>query len=208
MFDISSGLMLANSDFKGLNDCFQPVERVYEKGETITISSSENDSIGIIKSGLVYLLTENNEEQRRIADYYQKGDYFGIHFLPNTDEKYFYLYAKTKCKVDMFKYQRLITCCENHCEKHSLLLDKIIRQTVKKKAAHIDILGQRTLRSKLIEFFKYLKDEVGSNTFKVPLPYSDLADYLAVDRSAMMRELKKLSEENIISADKRNIELI
>ena len=45
-------------------------------------------------------------------------------------------------------------------------------------------------------------------TFYLPLPLSDLADYLSVDRSAMMREIKKMNEENIIISEKRKITVI
>lgn len=207
IFDTTSGLMLTNAEYTGLNECFQPVEKTFNKGEIITIYSPENDSIGIIKSGLVYILTENNDEQRRIADYCKSGDCFGLSFMPVTEEKYYYMYAKTKCSVDFIKYQRLINCCEKHCRKHSLLIDRVFTQMIKKQTAHVDMLAQRTLRSKLLAYFNYLKSEADSNKFSLPLPYSDLADYLAVDRSAMMRELKNLADENIITADRREIEL-
>ena len=73
---------------------------------------------------------------------------------------------------------------------------------------HIDILGQRTLRSKLMTFFEYLITQNKSNSFKVELPFSDLADYLAVDRSAMMREIKRLNADGIIKSDKKKITLL
>ena len=38
--------------------------------------------------------------------------------------------------------------------------------------------------------------------------YTNLADYLAVDRSAMMRELKKLNSNGIIKSDKQKITLL
>ena len=57
-------------------------------------------------------------------------------------------------------------------------------------------------------FFEYIKTKKGKNTFYLPLPLSDLADYLSVDRSAMMREIKKMNEENIIISEKRKITVI
>ena len=59
-----------------------------------------------------------------------------------------------------------------------------------------------------MRFFEYIKTEKGKNTFYLPLPLSDLADYLSVDRSAMMREIKKMNEENIIISEKRKITVI
>ena len=37
-----------------------------------------------------------------------------------------------------------------------------------------------------------------SKRFNLPITYIELADYLSVDRSAMMRELKKLKSDKII----------
>ncbi len=208
MNDISIDSRLTNAELIGLKECFAPVERVYDRGEIITICSPENDIIGIIKSGIAYLSTINSEEQRRIIDYYMRGNAFGKHFLPDTEEKLFYVYAKTKCTVDFIKYKKLITCCEKNCSKHVMLINHIMMTTARKSLAHVDILCQRTLRSKLMSFFEYLESEEKSRSFTLPLPFSDLADYLGVDRSAMMREIKKLNEEKIISTDKRRITLL
>lgn len=199
---------LTNADFIGLRECFSPVSRTYNRGEIITICSPENDTIGIITSGTAYLSTLNAEEQRRIIDYYQKGNVFGKHFLPDTEENLFYVMAKTNCTVEFIKYKKLINCCEKRCAKHVAFIDHMIMTTARKSLVHIDILCQRTLRSKLISFFEYLSAEENSHKFTLPLPLSDLADYLAVDRSAMMREIKKLNEEGIISSDKRKVTLI
>lgn len=208
MNDMSIDLRLTNAELIGLKECFAPVERVYDRDEIITICSSENDIIGIIKSGIAYLSTINSEEQRRIIDYYMRGNAFGKHFLPDAEEKLFYVYAKTKCTVNFIKYKKLITCCEKNCSKHVMLINQIMMTTARKSLAHVDILCQRTLRSKVMSFFEYLESEEKGRSFTLPLPFSDLADYLGVDRSAMMREIKKLNEEKIISTDKRRITLL
>lgn len=208
MFDFTIDSRLSNAEIIGLNECFAPITREYKKGEIITICSSDDDTIGIIESGTAYLSTINSEEQRRIIDYYKKGNVFGKHFLPETDEKLFYVMAKTRCTVDFIKYKKLITCCEKKCSKHVALIDSLIMMTAKKAMMHIDVLGQRTLRTKLLSFFEYLKAEENSNTFVLPLPFSDLADYLAIDRSAMMREIKKLNDEKVIASNKRKITIL
>lgn len=208
MFDFPTDLKLTNPEIIGLNECFSPVTRTYNKGEIITICSPDDDTIGIIKSGIAYLLTTNSNDQRRIIDYYEKNNAFGKHFLPSTDNKLFYVVAKTKCIVDFIKYKKLITCCDKCCAKHITVLNHIIMSTTRKSLIHIDILGQRTLRTKLMSFFEYLSMDSNANSFTLPLPFSDLSDYLAVDRSALMRELKSLNEEKIIFTEKRKVHLL
>lgn len=199
---------LTNIEIIGLKECFAPVSREYRRGEIITICSTEDDTIGIITSGTAYLTTMNNEEQRRILEYYQTGNAFGKHFLPSTDNRVFYVTAKTNCTVDFIRYKKLITCCSNDCEKHITMINHLIMTTARKSLIHIDVLSQRTLRSKLMTFFEFLSINKQSRSFTLPLPLSDLADYMAVDRSAMMREIKKLNEENIIKSDKRKVNLL
>ena len=46
-----------------------------------------------------------------------------------------------------------------------------------------------------------------SKTFTIPLTYTDLADYLGIDRSAMQRELKNLKEDELISTTNKKITL-
>ena len=50
--------------------------------------------------------------------------------------------------------------------------------------------------------------EKNAGKFKLPMSYTALAQYLSVDRSAMMREIKNLSDEGVIRRDGRNVELL
>lgn len=199
---------LSKSDIIGLRECFAPIEREYAKGDIITICSQDDDKIGIVTEGIAYLITNNSDDQRRILDFYERGNIFGRYFLPPSDNKLFYVTAKTACKIDFVDYSKMIRCCSNSCIKHAEAINHMITSTAEKSLMHIDILGQRTLRSKLMTFFEYLSTQNKSNSFKVELPFSDLADYLAVDRSAMMREIKKLNVDGIIKSDKKKITLL
>lgn len=200
--------MLVNRDFIGLWECLSPVKREYNRGETITTFSSDYDTIGIISSGTVYLCTINSDGHRRILDYYVKGDIFGKRFIPDSENELYYFMAKTNCKIDFVRYKKLITCCEKSCNRHIDMIDYLVMSTSIKSLIHIDILGQGTLRSKLLLFFEYLKEEKNSNTFSLPMPFSDLADYLSTNRSAMMREIKSMTDDGIIKCDKRKITLL
>lgn len=197
-----------NTEPIGKNECFFTVVKEYAKGEIITNSLLNDDTIGIIKSGTAYLFTSNSEGQNRIIDYYVAENVFGNSFIPKNDDRIFYITAKTKCTVEFLKYKKVITPCDKKCSKHIQLLDNMVMQSVRKSLAHIDILGQRTLRGKLMTFFEYMSIQKNSKNFTLPMPLSDFADYLAVDRSAMMRELKNLNSEGVIKSDKRKIKLL
>ena len=72
----------------------------------------------------------------------------------------------------------------------------------------IELLTQRSIRDKLIGYFTMLSTRTFSKTITLPFSLTDLADYLSVDRSAMMRELKLLKDDGIIEKVGKKIKLI
>ena len=62
----------------------------------------------------------------------------------------------------------------------------------------IELLTKKNIRDKLLTYFNLLSTRTLSKTFTLPFSLTDLADYLSVDRSAMMRELSHLKEEGFI----------
>ena len=56
--------------------------------------------------------------------------------------------------------------------------------------------------------FILLSTSFNSKSFNLNYSYTDLADYLAIDRSAMMRELKNLKEDRLIKDVNKKITLL
>ena len=72
----------------------------------------------------------------------------------------------------------------------------------------MDVLSRRSIREKLLCCFQQLSDKAGSPRFTLPFTLGTLADYIATDRSAMMRELRHLKEQGIVCTDGRQIRLL
>ena len=49
---------------------------------------------------------------------------------------------------------------------------------------------------------------MGNKRFELPFSFTDLANYLCVDRSAMTRELSHLKKEGFIKINNRQITLL
>ena len=75
-------------------------------------------------------------------------------------------------------------------------------------SARVNVLSQRTIREKLINYFYQLSAAAGSKDLLLPYSMTTLADYLCVDRSAMTRELKNMKKDGLISGDGKNIQLL
>ncbi len=199
---------LNKDDKQGILSCLDPVKKHYNKGEIILHLSDEINNIGVMESGLAYLIMTDVDGQRSIVDYYNNSDIFGRPFTTSTERNSYYIIAKTKCTISFIDYNKLITCCKNGCGKHYKLIRNMFSITVAKSQMHIDILSQRNIKNKIMTYFYYINKLTGMKNFRIPLSLTDLADYISADRSAMMRELKKLNENKIIISKGRNIILL
>lgn len=72
----------------------------------------------------------------------------------------------------------------------------------------IELLTKRSIRDKLIGYFTLISSKNLNKSFTLPFSLTDLADYLSVDRSAMMRELKLLIDEGFIKKRGNKITLL
>ena len=82
----------------------------------------------------------------------------------------------------------------------------ITTDIVKEKNDHIQILTKRSIRDKILEYIN-INRVPGSKIIYLPFSYTDFANYLAVDRCAMSRELKNLKEDGIIETKGKKIYL-
>ena len=72
----------------------------------------------------------------------------------------------------------------------------------------VELLTKRSTRDKLLAYFSLVSTRNLSKSFVLPFSLTDLADYLSVDRSAMMREMKLLKEDGLIQKTGNKITLL
>ena len=110
-----------------------------------------------------------------------------------------------------FTYDSLFNKCRRNCDFHKVLvnslselfLDQIINLNLR-----IELLTKRNIRGKILAYFDVLSKRSIRKTFTLPFSYTDLADFLSIDRSAMMRELKLLIDEGFIKKRGNKITLL
>lgn len=198
---------LNSEDIVGLKNCLGRNEAHFKKGDQIMEYSPTSQEIGIVEEGLVYLISISNSGEENIIDYYEPGGIFGNPLSPNTSVNLFNFVAKRDSKIWLLDHDKIVRNCKNNCEKHIKFIKNVINATSNRNQMHLDILLQRTIRQKLMIYFSYLSEKGSARQFTLHLPLSDLADFLGVDRSAMMRELKKLNTEGLIQSKGQSITL-
>lgn len=113
--------------------------------------------------------------------------------------------AKEDSKVLLINVEKVLGTCDKHCIFHTKIINNLIDILARKNhmlTSKIEIISQRSIRSRLMEYLSQQAQLNGSNKFEIPYNRQQLADYLAVDRSALSTELGRMSKDGLIEFKK------
>jgi len=182
----------------------------FKKEMTILSNLNNASEVGIITKGKASLIRIDYNGNRSIVSDLKKDDLFGGCFSDYMNEEMSVI-ATSDCEVLFLEYDRLLGRNGKKFKNHEILIENMLDILMNKINAYnrrIEILNKRSTRDKLLEYFHILEKEQSSTRVTIPFTYTLLADYLAVDRSAMMREIKNLKDEGIIEERNKTITII
>lgn len=193
------------------NNCNRVQIKKFSKGETVTTYIEKRSQICIIVSGEVDLIRYDFNGNKTIIGHFIDNDIFGEVFYPANTNNELFAVARKNSEVLFYNYDTISTKCKKNCDFHKeltnslgqLFLDKIVELNLR-----IELLTTKSTREKILSYFRILSKGTLRRTFTLPYTYTDLADFLSVDRSAMMRELKLLIDEGFIEKKGSKITLL
>lgn len=193
------------------NNCSKVQKKSFKKGEVITSYIAKRNQLCLLLSGEADLIRYDLNGNRTIVEHFSNNDIFGeIFYVVNTNNELF-VEAKKSCTVLFFIYDDLEHNCKPGCMFHQKLLDNLSSLYLNKVIelnTRIELLSKRTIREKLLGYFNVVSSRNMGKTFQLPFSLTDLADYLSIDRSAMMRELKLLKDDKLIEKSGNRIRLL
>lgn len=182
----------------------------FNKNQEILPTIKNENIIGIILEGYAQIINIEYNGNEIITDSLVKDSVFGTSISLTNSENY-QIIAKQNTTVLVIDYDRLINpknLDHNYFNIFFRNLFEIINNKIKEKNERIKILEKKQIREKLLEYFELEHKKSPSRNIYLPFSFKDLADYLAVNRSAMFRELKHLKEEKFIEIQGRKITLL
>ena len=193
------------------HDCNRVQTKKFIKGETVTTYIEKRNQICIVLSGEVDLIRYDFNGNKTIIGHFVDDDIFGEVFFPANTNNELFAIARKNSEILFFTYDTLFTKCRRNCDFHKTLtssLSELFLSKIVELNLRIEILTKRNTRSKILSYFEILSKGSLRKTFTLPYSYTDLADFLSVDRSAMMRELKLLKDEGFIKKNGNKITLL
>lgn len=192
-----------------MRECFGMREQDFAADELIYEFSADGDTIGIITRGTAIIERIDENGNRSILEHLGTGSVFGeMLMFNNAAGDHVAVICDRACQVWFMRGDQLTKRCENACDHHSRMVTNMFHLVAEKATAlseRVEILSRRNIREKLMSYFGLQAAHAGDNRFLLPFSLSALADYISTDRSAMMRELKKMREEGLVEVNGRQV---
>ncbi|MBQ6324353.1 MAG: Crp/Fnr family transcriptional regulator [Bacilli bacterium] len=182
----------------------------YRKNVNVLSNVNQDNFIALIDTGSVQLTFSDYEGNKTIIDELSSGEIFGslTSYIKNEEVS---CITKEPTQITFIEYTE-ITNDEIFKNDFYIIfiknLIKLLSEQLEAKNNRIEILTKKTTRDKILEYFKIQSQSKGSKIFTIPLSYTELANYLSVDRSAMTREISSLKKEGFIKTNGRRITLL
>lgn len=182
-------------------------EKNYKKNDIILAENTKVEYFGIITNGRIAVSNFDYFGNRNILNVFEKGDSFGEALVSLEMKIPHEIISLTSSSVIWIEYsslsnsqyyQKILNNLLNIISTKNLILNK-----------KLQILSKRTTREKILEYLATQKKllSIDSN-FEINLNRNEMADYLALDRSNLSRELGKLKKEGIIDFKKNKFKLL
>lgn len=180
------------------------------KKDTIILSNVKDKIIGIILEGKAQIIRTDYNGNKTIIEELEEESVFGTALSSLSNDEY-EIITKENTKVLTIDFDLIISSKDNNYSYYNQFIKNLLEITtniIDEKNDRIEILTKKSIRDKLLEYFNIYSKRHASKIIYLPFSYTDLAYYLAVDRSAMSRELKNLKEEGFIETKGRKIILL
>ena len=204
----------------------------------LTYEGGRPDKVAVLSEGTARLEILNEEGEIFLLESYEKGAVFGQLFSLPLDNFVYLVRATTDCTVIYLDYDHIITPCAELCAHHSQLISNLFMMTAQKSqelTMRLSILSQSTIREKLLTYLKHVrsrqpereepagegpgKTSGGADRatkaklqldrpFTIPISLGQLAEYLMVDRSSLMREIGAVKKEGLIESKNRTFRIL
>lgn len=202
---------MTEEDIISMLRCLSASKKEYKKGDYIYNAGDIVSKAAMVLEGVVHIERQDYWGNNSILSDVFPGELFGeVHAIMNDEPVAVNAIAAKSGTVLMLNMKKVFQTCTSMCPYHAKLIKNLIFVLASKDKELTDKMGylsQRTIRDKLLTYLSDQSVRQGGAVFDISFNRQQLADFLAVDRSALSKELSKLKNEGIIEFKKNHFEL-
>lgn len=203
---------VGEDEIAGMAHCLGARQRTYRRGEHVLRQGERLDSILVLAAGNLHIQNSDYWGNRSILGHVSVGEMFGeAYAAPESGALMNDVVAIEPSTVIFFDAKRVITTCPSACPFHARVVQNMFFAISEKNRELVQKLGhmsQRSTRDKLISYLSEESKRHNSPSFTVPFNRQQLADFLAINRSAMSSELCKMRDEGMLTFERNRFTLL
>lgn len=199
--------------FRGLNepelksalDELGATTRRFTAGSVLLSVGERPKWLGILLSGRAEIGQEDFWGNRNLMAVLEPGELFAESFACTGTPAGVSVTAREECEVLILNVSRLLSSGQR-----TIIANLVAALAGKNLRFHAKLthMGQRTTREKLRSYLSAEARRQGSAEFDIPFDRQELADYLAVERSALSAELGRMRREGVLETRRSHFHLL
>ena len=194
---------IKEDEIKEMLSCLNAREHSYRKDEVIFRAGSSVGEIGLILSGSVNIVVNFYWGSSHIFGHVSKGQVFAENYAAIPGKELICdIVSCEETEVLFLNMRNMLTTCQRGCAFHTRIIQNMLKISAQKNlnlSTRMMHTASKSLRERLLSYLSEQALEHGSTHFTIPFDRQQLADYLAVDRSAMSNELSKMQKDGLIT---------
>ena len=201
---------VAESELPAAVEALRPRQHEYAKDQPILRQGDPPAGIGLLLSGAALVVKEDFWGRRSVVTSVAAGDMFAEVFdcarLPELPVS---VVSTTASRALFFPHRRLLEGARDSAALQTVC-GTLLRVVARKNLTLLGmngLLSRRTIRERVLGYLSQQAEERGGRSFAIPMDRQELADFLAVDRSALSAELSKMRREGLIDFRKNRFVL-
>ena len=202
---------ISGEEIEAIISCFKPETRSFKRGETILVYAAGLEYLCVITAGKAHLYCMDSDGEYALLEQYGPGDIFGEVFAMPSGSLGYAVEADSDCQVMFIRFSCVYGRCSRACQHHSQLTRNLFELSARKAQSlslRINMISKKSLRRKLQAYFDHMCSLSGGSSFRLNQSFSQLASYLCADRTSMMRELRNMCDEGLITRRGREISIL
>ena len=183
----------------------------YKKNQEIMPTLGRENVFGIIMKGQAEIINVDYDGNETIIENLLTENIFNTYMNLLNYKDYEIISKEDDTEVLIINYNILMRPDNSKHVYYNVFMNNlfnIVNDNFKKMNEKVRILEKKTIRERLFEYFEIEYRKTFQKTIELPFNLKNLADYIAVNRSAMFRELKNLKEERFILVKGKKITLL
>ncbi len=192
--------------------CLGAQRRRFAKGQAVYRVGDIVTSLGMVLSGRVLIENDDLWGNTTVLDSVGPGQIFAETYACTPGEPMMVnVTAAEDAEILFLNVERVLRVCPRACAHHGRLLRNLLTLSAQKNlnlSRKIFHTSAKSIRGRLLSYLSDQALQAGRPDFSIPFNRQQLADYLAVDRSALSAELSRMQKDGLIEYEKNRFRII